>query len=153
RLPGEAEAGSSSDALVQNLDFAETFLDLAGASIPTEMQGMSLLGPMNEATQTGDGIPKDWRTSIYYHYYEYPGAHAVKRHYGVRSEQYKLIHFYHDIDEWELYDLEKDPKEMMNVIDDPDYAKVLIEMQEELKKLQEEYGDSEEGARELIPNK
>lgn len=149
RLPGVTEAGTTSDALVQHLDFAETFLELAGADIPEEMQGLSLMGPIRESARTG-GIPKDWRNSIYYHYYEYPGAHAVKRHYGVRTERYKLMHFYHDIDEWELYDLEKDPKEMMNVIDDPGYADVLVEMHQELKKLQEQYGDSEESARELI---
>lgn len=149
RIPGYAEAGSSSKALVQNLDFAETFLDLAGADIPEAMQGLSLLSPIRESARTGE-VPEDWRKSIYYHYYEYPGAHAVKRHYGVRNERYKLIHFYHDIDEWELFDLEKDPKEMMNVIEDPAYADVLKEMQAELAKLQEQYGDSEEAARLLI---
>jgi len=141
RLPGKTEAGTRSDAMVQNLDYAETFLDIAGVEIPAEMQGLSLLNPIRESAKNG-GIPKDWRKSIYYHYYEYPGAHSVKRHYGVRNERYKLIHFYDDIDEWELYDLEKDPKEMMNVIDDPGYAEVLVEMKKELKKLQEQYGDS-----------
>ena len=149
RLPGEFEGGITSDAMVQNLDFAETFLDLAGAPIPDAMQGVSILNPIREAVKTG-GVPEDWRNSIYYHYYEYPGAHSVKRHYGVRNERYKLMHYYHNIDEWEMYDLEKDPKEMNNIIDDSSYAEVLVEMQEELARLQKEYGDSEEAARALI---
>ncbi len=149
KIPGLTDDGFVADAMVQNLDFAETFLDLAGAPIPAEMQGLSLVQPIKEVVKTGE-IPADWRKSIYYHYYEYPGAHAVKRHYGVRTDRYKLIHFYYDIDEWELYDLEKDPQEMMNVIEDPEYADVLAEMKAELKKLQEKYGDSEEAARALI---
>ena len=149
RLPGEFEGGITSDAMVQNLDFAETFLDLAGAPIPDAMQGVSILNPIREAVKTG-GVPEDWRNSIYYHYYEYPGAHSVKRHYGVRNERYKLMHYYHNIDEWEMYDLEKDPKEMNNIIDDSSYADVLVEMKEELVRLQEKYGDSEEAARALI---
>lgn len=149
RIPGIAKKGSHSKALVQNLDFAETFLDLAGAPIPEEMQGVSLLEPIREAGISGK-VPKDWRKSIYYHYYEYPGAHAVKRHFGVRNDRYKLIHFYYDIDEWELYDLENDPKEMKNVINEPEYSTILEEMKAELLRLQEQYGDSEELARELI---
>lgn len=70
------------------------------------MQGRSLRPILAGRT------PEDWRRSMYYHYYEYPAEHSVKRHYGVRTRRYKLIHFYHDIDEWELYDLEKDPQEM-----------------------------------------
>ena len=149
KIPGLTDGGKVSKALVQNLDYAETFLDLAGADIPEEMQGMSLVNPFKQAAKDG-GTPADWRNSIYYHYYEYPGAHAVKRHYGVRTDRYKLIHFYHDVDEWELFDLEKDPQEMMNVIDDPEYASVLKDMQAELVKLQKQYGDSEEDARALI---
>ncbi len=145
RLPGETEAGTTSDALVQHLDFAETFLDLAGAPIPEEMQGVSMV-PLFKPDKN-----PDWRKSIYYHYYEYPGAHAVKRHYGVRTERYKLMHFYYNIDEWEMYDLEKDPKEMNNVFNDPAYSDILIEMKAELARLQKQYGDSEEAARALIP--
>jgi len=149
RLPGDQETGAATDAMVQHMDFAPTFLDLAGAAIPEEMQGVSILDPMNKAIKSGE-VPDDWRTSIYYHYYEYPGAHAVKRHYGVRTERYKLMHFYHNIDEWELFDLETDPNEMMNQIDNPDYADVLEELKIELKRLQDLYGDSYEAARELI---
>ncbi len=152
RLPADMEGGIKSDALVQNLDFAETFLDLAGADIPDEMQGHSLLNPI-KAAQKNEGVPDDWRKSIYYHYYEYPGAHSVKRHYGVRNERYKLMHYYYDIDEWEMYDLEKDPKEMNNIIADPEYAKTLEEMKAELARLQREYGESEESIKALIPEK
>jgi arylsulfatase A-like enzyme len=151
RLPGDQNGGVTSDALVQNLDFAETFLDLAGAQIPAEMQGVSLLEPIRQAQKNG-GVPEDWRKSIYYHYYEYPGPHSVKRHYGVRNERYKLMHFYYDIDEWEMYDLEKDPHEMNNIIDDPEYADVLAGMKEELSRLQAKYGDSLEKAKELLPS-
>ena len=152
RLPGDMEGGLVSDALVQNLDFAETFLDLAGAPIPEEMQGESLLSTIKAAQKNG-GIPSDWRESIYYHYYEYPGAHSVKRHYGVRNDRYKLMHFYYDVDEWEMYDLKTDPNEMINIIGDPEYSDVLAEMKAELKRLQELYGDSEEAAKQLIPEK
>jgi hypothetical protein len=78
---------------------------------------------------------------MYYHYYEYPGGHKVKRHYGVRTQRYKLIHFYHDIDEWELYDLKRDPREMKNVLSDPSYAKIVKELKAELKKLRAQYKD------------
>ena len=79
---------------------------------------------------------------MYYHYYEYPAVHSVKRHYGVRTRRYKLIHFYHDIDEWELYDLEKDPREMKNVLGDPAYADTVNELKAELKRLREKYKDT-----------
>ena len=79
---------------------------------------------------------------MYYHYYEYPGAHMVKRHYGVRTKRYKLIHFYHDIDAWELYDLERDPHELNNVYDDPRYASIVKELKAELQRLRKHYGDT-----------
>ena len=134
--PGKINPGSVNDDLVQNLDFAETFLDVAGVAIPDDMQGRSLL-PLLE------GNNENWRDAVYYHYFEYPGIHAVKRHYGVRTKRYKLIHFYYDVDEWELYDLEKDPNEMKNVISDPAYASVKKEMLEKLKSLREQYQDTD----------
>jgi hypothetical protein len=76
-----------------------------------------------------------WPESVYYHYYEFPAVHMAKRHYGVRTRRHKLIHFYHDIDAWELYDLEKDPTEVRNVIDDPAYAQVRRELENELARL------------------
>ncbi len=143
RLPGQIKRGSVSADLVQNLDFAPTFLDYAGVTVPTNIQGRSFKAILEGRT------PKDWRQSIYYHYYEYPAVHMVKRHYGVRTHRYKLIHFYHDIDAWELYDLKKDPGETRNVYDDPAYAGVVKEMHVELKRLRTLYGDSDELARQL----
>ncbi len=135
RYPREVKAGSVNEDLVQNLDFAPTFLDLAGVEAPRDMQGRSLLRLLQGKT------PRRWRKAIYYHYHEYPGAHSVKRHYGIRTERYKLIHFYYDIDEWELYDLEKDPQEMKNVLDDPAYAEVVKELKAQLKRLRKKYKD------------
>ena len=107
------------------------------------MQGRSLLPLLT-------GQATEWRNSIYYHYYEYPGIHAVKRHYGVRTDRYKLIHFYHDVDEWELYDLPEDPHEMKNVINDPAYEEVRQSMMIELTKLQQQYQDSDELAQQIL---
>ena len=143
RWPGKVQPGSVNKQLVQNLDFAETMLDAAGAPIPEDMQGRSLLPLL-----TGQEVA--WRDAIYYHYYEYPGIHAVKRHYGVRTERYKLIHFYYDVDEWELYDLEQDPHEMRNVAAQPEYRAVKEELIGKLSALQVQYGDSDELAEEIL---
>jgi len=136
RIPGLTEGDKTITQLVQNLDFAPTFLDLAGVPIPDDLQGISLV-PLIK----GENIP-EFRKSIYYHYYEYPGAHSVKRHYGIRNDQYKLIHFYHDIDAWELYDLVNDPSEMNNLIDDPEYTEQVNSLKSELKQLQIHYKDT-----------
>jgi len=135
RYPKQIKPGSVNNDLVQNLDFAPTFLEFAGLDAPPDMQGRSLRRLLRGKT------PDDWRTSIYYHYYEYPAVHSVKRHYGVRTKQYKLIHFYNDIDEWELYDLEKDPHELKNVYGDPAYADIVKELTAELKRLRTLYKD------------
>ncbi|WP_299578271.1 sulfatase [uncultured Sunxiuqinia sp.] len=134
--PSEIEPGTVVDELVQNIDFAPTFLDYAGVDIPQDVQGESF-------RKLVSGESSEWRDAIYYTYYEYPSIHMVKRHYGVRTDRYKLIHFYYDIDEWELYDLEKDPQEMTNVYDDPAYAEVQKMMHERLTELREKYGDSD----------
>jgi arylsulfatase A-like enzyme len=136
RYPKEIKPGSVNNDIVLNLDFAETFLDFAGAPIPADMQGESLRRILQGKT------PKNWRKSTYYHYYEYPAVHSVKRHYGIRTKRYKLIHFYNDIDEWELYDLNKDPKEMKNVIDVPAYTDIVNELKAELIQLREKYKDT-----------
>jgi len=125
-LPGLIKPGTVSKAMVQNLDFAPTFMDLAGIPVSDSLQGISMLG-------------REKRKSIYYHYYEYPASHAVRPHYGVRTNRYKLIHFYQDMDEWELYDLRKDPMEMKNVIEDPAYSKVVAMMRTELQRLRLNY--------------
>jgi hypothetical protein len=132
RWPGVAKAGTVNKHMVSNLDFAQTFLDIAGLEIPADMQGRSLK-PLFQGEK-----PAEWRESIYYHYYCFPEYHAVRRHDGVRNSRYKLMHFY-DLDEWELFDLEKDPKEMKSVHADPKYADALQHMKGELTKLREQY--------------
>ncbi|MBI9061290.1 MAG: sulfatase [Marinilabiliaceae bacterium] len=137
RYPKEIKAGTVTEKLIQNLDFAPTFLDYAGASIPEDIQGESF-------RKVVSGETDKWRDAIYYTYYEYPGEHNVQRHHGVRTDRYKLIHFYYDSDTWELYDLEKDPSEMNNVYDDPSYAQVRKEMHAKLVEVRAKYGDSDE---------
>ncbi|MEW2921186.1 sulfatase [Muricauda sp. ANG21] len=138
RWPNIIQPGITSEEMVQNLDFAQTFLEAAGAAVPNDMQGENLMPIFT-------GNLEQWnRENVYYHYYEYPAEHAVKRHYGMANKQYKLIHFYHDVDEWELYDLAKDPHEMQNVYDDPAYAEIREKLKEELKALRVKYRDSEE---------
>jgi arylsulfatase A-like enzyme len=137
RFPKEIEPGTKIDKLVQNLDFAPTFLDYAGIEIPEEMQGESF-------RKLIAGETNEWRDAVYYTYYEYPSVHMVKRHYGVATDRYKLMHFYYDIDEWEMYDLETDPMEMKNVYDNPEYADVLEMLHKKLEELREYYGDSDE---------
>ena len=144
RYPGRVRAGSVNDDLVSNLDFASTFLELAGAKTPDDIQGESLIPLLRGKT------PKTWRTSFYYHYYEYPGPHSVKRHYGVRTRRYKLIHFYYDSDAWELYDLQKDPDELNNLYGIPEYAEIVKDLKVELKRLRAQYGDSEELTKKIL---
>ncbi len=104
--------------------------------MPEDMQGRSMRSILSGKT------PADWRRSMYYHYYEYPAVHSVKRHYGVRTDRFKLIHFYNDVDEWELYDLQKDPQEMKNVIDEPQYADTVAQLKAELTRLRAKYRDT-----------
>lgn len=138
KWPNMIKPGITSNEMVQNLDFAQTFLEAAGITAPNDMQGKSLM-PLF----TGNGEQWD-RESVYYHYYEYPGEHAVKRHYGISTKDYKLIHFYHDVDEWELYDLKKDPNEMHNLYDEPAYGSIREKLKKDLKDLRLKYKDSEE---------
>lgn len=132
RWPGVVRPGSENRDIVSNLDFAPTFLEAAGAPVPPEMQGRSLVPLLRGET------PADWRRSFYYHYYEFPGPHHVARHYGVRTERHKLIHFY-ELGEWELYDLEKDPDERRSVYADPAYAEAVAELKKELDRLRKLY--------------
>lgn len=138
KWPNQITPGTTQEEMVQNLDFAQTFLEVAGIEAPEDMQGKSLVPLLKGENETWD------REAVYYHYYEYPGEHAVKRHYGIATKEYKLIHFYYDIDEWELYDQEKDPQEMHNVFYDPDYREVREEMMQKLKEVRKKYKDSEE---------
>ncbi|SIR42427.1 Arylsulfatase A [Maribacter ulvicola] len=139
QLPGTIKPKTKINAMVQNLDFAPTFLDLTGlAELNTEMQGESFAGLLNGTTHE-----EDFRDVVYYHYYDYPAFHMVKKHYGIRTKRYKLIHFYDDIDAWELYDLEKDPREKYNLILDMKYAETLALMHKKLDSVQMHYGVTE----------
>ena len=135
-LPKGFEARGDIDQMVQNIDYGPTFLEIAGVTEPHDMQGVSLV-PLLKGEK-----PEDWRDALYYHFYEYPAEHSVKRHYGVSDNKHKLIHFYNDIDQWELYDLEKDPHEMHNIYGAPGTDSITDVMMAKLKALQEQYDDS-----------
>ena len=132
KWPQAISKGSVNTDLVSNLDFAQTFIELAGGKSPEVMQGLSLVPVMKNQT------PKDWRNSLYYHYYDYPAEHKVPRHEGVANKNYKLINFYQQ-GEWELYDLQKDPQELKNQYSNPAYATILKTMMTELQKLKKQY--------------
>ncbi len=139
RYPEKIKAGKVNEAMILNVDFAPTFLEYAGLKTPTEVQGRSIV-PLLGGTK-----PKDWRTSMYYRYYHYPADHKVQPHYGVRDERYKLIHF-DRINEWELFDLKNDPRELKSVYDDPGYSDVRKKMLAELKRLRIELDDRDQFA-------
>ena len=131
--------------MVLNLDLAPTFLTYGNAKIPEQMQGISFRNLF-----TKDNLR--WRDAVYYHYYDYPGPQMVKRHFGVRTHRYKLIHFYYDIDEWELYDLQNDPDEMNSVYNHPEYKEIQRDLHMKLNELRKIYGDSKELAIKQLPN-
>lgn len=134
RLPKGLNKRGDVTEMVQNIDYAPTFLDLAGIPVPADMQGESMVPLLDSKSK------KKWtRNSLYYHFYEYPGEHAVRRHYGVRTKRYKLIKFYGDVDTWEFYDLKTDPKEMNNLYGNPKYKKVIARMHRELDKVRKKY--------------
>ena len=149
RLPGRIAPGSVSNDIVLNIDFAPTFLDLAGRNKPAEMQGRSFRSILSGKT------PRDWRTSMYYRYWMHLAEHRVPAHYGVRTKRHKLIYYYGkalgsagaiDKDtepEWEMFDLEKDPREMKNVYADPSYAAVRKTLKATLEKHRRVYQDSD----------
>ncbi|MFC2125088.1 sulfatase [Bacteroidota bacterium] len=134
RYPDGIEPGIRSGKLVQNLDIAPTLLDLAGIEIPETMQGESMKVLFGESTDF------EWREAIYYHFFE--KGWGVDSHYGIRTERYKLIHFYDDSDEWEFFDLDIDPVEMNNLIHNSTYEKTVFELKEQLYELQNHYNDS-----------
>jgi arylsulfatase A-like enzyme len=158
KWPGVTVPNSVNHNLVSNLDFAETFLDMAGADIPDDMQGVSLLplvtskpaaAAADSLTSTigfdkerADCTQPDFRDALYYHYYEFEAdrrtAHMVRRHCGVRTDRYKLIHFY-NLGEWELYDLKSDPREMHSVYSEPEYSRVRDHLATRMVQLQEQY--------------
>ena len=130
RWPGKITPGARPEQLIQNIDYAPTFLDVAGIEVPAEIQGKSLV-PVMKQEET------DWRSSLYYSYYEL-GEHAVPQHFGVRTKRHKLIRFPIS-DEWNLFDLERDPNEMRSVHDDPEYASTFTEMKQEFDRLRTKY--------------
>jgi arylsulfatase A-like enzyme len=149
RYPRVIEPKSVSDSIVLNVDFAETFLDYAGLSMPPDMQGRSLRPLLG-------GAPKDWRSSMYYRYWMHRAHFNVAAHFGVRTKSHKLIYYYGlPIDakgarprptrpEWELFDLEKDPMEMNNVYGKPAYAHIVEKLKNELLRLRKELEDEDE---------
>ena len=148
RLPRMIKPGQVNRDMVLNVDFAPTFLELAGGTAPASMQGRSALPVLQGKS------PKDWRKTMYYRYWMHlGGGHTVTAHYGVRSDRYKLIYYYGkalgkrgavDQDtppEWELFDLQKDPREMKSVYGEPAYAKVQRDLKAELERLRRVYQD------------
>lgn len=123
------------DKLVQNIDYAPTFLQLAGVPVPADIQGTSLL-PLLRGQRV-----KHWRKALYYHYYEYPAEHSVCRHYGIRTQRYSLMHFYNDVNQWELYDIRKDPENMHNLYGRPGMEKITAKLKKQLLNLQLQYDD------------
>lgn len=135
RWPAVVKPGTRIQQLTQNIDFAPTFLAAAGLPVPPEIQGVSLLPLLK-------GEPVKWRDALYYHYYDGPGEHGVAKHYGVRTDRYKLIRFYAPADDtWELYDLEKDPEELKSVYNDPAYAEIREKLTRRLDALKVQYAN------------
>ena len=138
RYPDKIKPGIDSTDLVMNLDYAPTLLDFAGVPVPEKMQGISMKDILENKKNA------QVRDAIYYHYFEYPNEHMVKRHYGIRTDRYKLIHFYYDIDAWELYDLKNDPDELNNLYNNKDYEDIITGLKNKLQKLREQYNDTDE---------
>lgn len=139
RWPGVVKPGTRCEDMVTNVDFAETFLDIAGVEAPADMQGRSFV-PLLKGEK-----PEDWPTSFYYRYYHDPNEHGTPAHYGVRTERYKLIYFWR-LGHWELFDLKNDPNEMVNLYGNKKYAKVQKELTKELYRLKKQVGDEDQFA-------
>ena len=136
KYPGVIKPKSVNKDIITNIDFAPTILEMAGVETPTSVQGKSFFQNLKRKKN------KDWRQSMYYHYYEYPFYHRVQPHYGIRNERYKLIHFYYDIDVWELYDLKNDPNELNNIISSKGHENLIRELKNELYDLKKSYGNN-----------
>ena len=135
RYPKKVKAGSVNEDIITNVDFAPTLLELAGIKNKQKMHGTSFASVLKGNT------PDDWQDAMYYHYYEFPFWHHVQPHYGIRTQKYTLAHFYYSIDVWELYDLEKDPTQMNNIINDPAYQEIIVELKSKLKSLRAKVGN------------
>jgi len=145
RWPGVIKAGSIQDSMIINTDFAPTFMDMAGLKTPKDMQGRSIVPLLK-----GDH-PRNWRRSMYYRYYHDPGDHNTRAHYGVRTLTHKLIYYWKK-DQWELFDLVKDPNELRNIYDDPAQKKVVAQLKKELYRLKKELKDDDQFANEQPPD-
>ena len=135
KWPGQTAPGSRNRDLVQNIDYAPTFLEMAGAPVPDDIQGRSLVPLLRGET------PGDWRDRLYYHYYEYPSVHMVAKHIGIAKERHKLMYFY-EFDEYEMYDLETDPDELVNLAGNPEHAEMLAQLRKELMDLRDHFEDT-----------
>ena len=145
RWPAVIKPASASDAMALNVDFAPTFLDAARVSIPAVMQGASLIPVLRGRA------PSDWRTSMYYRYYHDPGNHNTRAHYGVRTRTHKLIYFWKK-DQWELFDLVNDPKELHNLYGLPGQETITASLKAELLRLKHAMRDEDQLANEQLPN-
>ena len=139
RWPGVTTPGARNSQLVQNLDYAPTFLEIAGAEIPADLQGRSLVPLLRGDADTA------WRDAIYYHYFEYPGFHMVPPHRGVRTDRFKLMHIY-PFGDWEFYDLDADPMELTNQCENPWYAEQIAVLKTRLDELAQHYQDDTDTA-------
>lgn len=133
KYPKKIKPGAVNEDIIRNIDFAPTLLELAGIKTTQKVQGKSFKPILFGKT------PKDWEQAMYYHYYEFPYWHHVQPHYGIRTQKYTLAHFYYNIDVWELYDLEKDPQQIHNIISDPQYTNVVSKLKLELQELMGKY--------------
>lgn len=145
RWPGVIKPGSVQDGMILNTDFAPTFMDMAGLKTPADMQGRSVV-PLLKGRH-----PWTWRESMYYRYYHDPGDHQTAAHYGVRTTTHKLIHYWKK-DQWEMYDLVRDPRELRNIYEDPAQQKQVAKLKRELSRLKRELQDNDEFAREMPAN-
>ena len=144
RWPGMIKARSVNKDLAINADFAPTFMEIAGLAVPADIQGHSLV-PLLEGRR-----PSQWRTGFYYRYYHDPGDHNTRAHYGLRTDTHKLIHFWKQ-DQWELYDLRRDPRELRNLYGDPGQKKLVARLKAELYRLKQELKDEDQFAYEQPP--
>lgn len=142
RWPGTAKKGTLQSRLVLNVDFAPTLMEAAGLKVPADMQGRSFMPLLRREK------PADWRTSMYYRYYHYPMHHRVQPHYGIRTARYKLI-FFNKINQWEMYDLYKDPRELKNLYNDPAHADLVKTLKDEMYRLKKELKDEDQFENEL----
>lgn len=145
RWPAGIRPGTRSDAIGLNVDFAPTFLDVAGLPPSADMQGRSLLPVLRGRT------PADWRTSMYYRYYHDPGHHNTRAHYGVRTLTHKLIFFWKK-NQWELFDLRNDPHELHNLYDEPGQQALIAQLKGELARLRREMRDEDQLADVQFPS-